>query len=600
MTDPIVQEIKEKVDIVDIIQHYLPLKKSGTNYKAPCPFHPEKTPSFMVNRERQLFRCFGCGETGDVFAFIMKQENIDFPAALELLANKAGVALPEKKSGPSGVKINKSDLFAVNATAANLFHQILTSHPAGRTAKDYLLKRGVTEVSMETFLIGVAPPTSETLQTLFRKKQMAAGDVRLAGSPERFRNRLMFPLRDVIGNVVGFSGRALQAEQVPKYLNTAETPLFRKNSFLYGLYEGKKAVAEAKKIVLVEGQLDLVLAHQIGTQHTVATSGTALTEEHLRLMRRYTDTLLLALDNDAAGQKATLRSIQLALPFGFDVSVIVLPEGTDPGEIIATQPEIWHKALAKPNPAIHWLFRHFFLEEKKHSSEAERATIYDTLFPYIALLKDPVSRSYALQHLTLLLGLNQSQAVEESYATWRNGQEKKDDPKEKPTNTAETTPAPTATEAPLSPLAAKERNIIGIILVNPKLLGYDQLRLTTEDFIHPALQHLYKVILDWYNKSTNKLISTDLIPYLEQQLPAKSVQALQKLIFDTQTHVAEFTPEQFLHEYTMLLQAIRTRGRESRIESFASQIAQAEASGDRKKVIDLMRHMQTTLKQKEG
>ncbi len=593
MQDPVIEDIKERVDIVDLIGSYVPLKKSGTNYKANCPFHGEKTPSFMVNRERQMFRCFGCGEAGDIFAFIMKQESLDFPTALKLLAQKAGVTLPEKHAAPRVQgQPDKPELYQVNNVATQFFHQVLTTHPLGKPMLEYLHSRTVTDESIQKFQIGLAPATSNPLQTAFTQKGITPIADRLAGSPERFRNRLMFPLRDLLGNAVGFSGRGITPEQMPKYLNTSETVLFHKNRFLYGLYEAKKAIAQENKIILVEGQLDLVLSHQAGTPYTVATSGTALTDDHLKIMRRYTDTLYLALDNDSAGKKATLRAIQLALPHEFDVSVIILAEGSDPGETIAKDPTTWLKAIENPKPAIEWLFLHYFPDFTRTLGPTEREQVLNTIFPYIALQTDIITQAQSLQHLSRLLGVTQDSAIQESFKQWQTQQ--KNTPK------PPTTPQPQQDTAPeMDNQATKERTLIGLALLKPELLEYKDLQLSESDFSHSTLSKLYTSIVFWYNKSTDAKTSKNLISHLSSELDARSQKSLEKLLFDTQTNAGDFTPEQFLHEYTTLVQAVRNRLREDRIQSYARLIAQAEAAGDRAQVLKLMQQMQQNLRPAE-
>ncbi len=595
MTDPIVEEIKQKLNITDVIGHYITLRRAGTNFKGLCPFHNEKTPSFMVNPERQIFRCFGCGEAGDVLAFVMKQENIDFPNALRLLAGQAGVTLPEKIT-PTSHGPARSDLHAINAVAAQFFHQVLVSHPAGKEALTYLSKRGVTIESINRFQIGFAPANSQAIQALLTKHKWPQNLIQSAGSPDRFRDRIMFPFRDVIGSIVGFSGRALH-DQMPKYLNTAETSLFRKNKYLYGLYEAKKAIGAEGKIIMVEGQLDLVMAHQAGTCFTVATSGTALTDDHLTVLRRYADTLYFAFDSDTAGKKATDRAIQLALNHGFDVSVIVLPDNSDPGEIITTQPEAWQKALAHPVPAVAWLFSYYFPNIGQKPSSTEREKIYTALFPYVERQTDPVSQSYALQRLALELGLSQDKAIVEAFETWK---QKRSSSSAQPTSNEKVA---TSDEASISitpnEMRERERSLVGLLLINPSLLAYKDLHLNEKDFTIDALASLYTLIMDWYNKDTNKSSNQALIHNVEETLSSAGKQSLQKLLFDAQTNAADFTPEQFLQEYTFLVQSIRRRLKEARIQGFATRIAEAEAANDRQRVVELMKQMQTSLKQKE-
>lgn len=598
MNDTVVEDIKSRLDIVDVIGNYITLRQSGTNFKGLCPFHNEKSPSFMANRERQIFRCFGCGEAGDVFAFIMKQENIDFPNALALLASKAGVELPEKFSKGKKSGAEKSTLYTINELTTKFFAHILTKHPAGKEALDYLHQRGVSDASIEQFQIGYAPANNSALQQLYQKHDFTTLAVRSAGSPERYRDRIMFPFRDVIGQVVGYSGRALH-DQVPKYLNTAETDLFRKNRYVYGLFEAKKMIAEAKRVMLVEGQLDLVLAHQAGTGYAVATSGTALTDDHLLILRRYSDTLFLAFDADTAGQKATERAISLALGHGFEIQVVVLPDGKDPGEIIANDADAWHKAVAAPLSAIEWLFRYYFPDISKRPAASERKKIYDALFPYVDKLADVVTRSYALQRLALSMGVTQEKALVDAFESWKAAPPAPESARR--TSAQVDVVAPKEPEQPpqLDDHARRERSIVGIVLLYPDLLVHKQLHLEEKDFTNAPLQHLYTTILSWYNKNTNQSSLSQIIPSVEATLSAAARQSLQKLIFDTQTELAQLTREQIIGEYTFLVKSVRQKQRDERMQHYADEIRAAEAANDRVRLVQLMQEMQSALKEKE-
>jgi DNA primase len=595
MQDTTVEEIKSKLDIVDVIGHYITLRKAGANFKGNCPFHNEKTPSFMVNRERQFYKCFGCGESGDMFAFIMKQENLDFPNAMRLLAGQAGVIVPERvadESRHAKQGFGRQDLYTVNNTAAKFFHQVLTSHPAGKEALAYLHKRGVTDASIKHFMIGFAPLNTDPVQQLLQKQGIKQNVLRAAGSPERFRNRIMFPFRDVIGNVVGFSGRAMGDVQ-PKYLNTADTEIFHKTRYLYGLYEGKKNIADAKKIMLVEGQLDLVLAHQSGSNYAVATSGTALTDDHMRILRRYGDTLLIAFDGDTAGYKATDRAIQYGLTHSFEMAIVAVPAGTDPGELIVEKPEEWKALLDGPQSVIDWLLLYYFPNGETKKSTSEREKIFEALFPYIAHQPDVISQSHLLQRLGLLLGITQEKVMNEAFEKWqkkaegKSNKEKVTPESQKPTESTPTPPAPADDDT-----KTREKSVIALLLIQPSLLEYNDYLLEEKDFTHPTYNSLYKLIQNWYTENTNKSSPTQLLESVLATLPKAAHPGLQKLLFDTQSRVADLSAEQILQEYMQLIHMVRQQQREFRIQSFASQIAQAEAAGDRAKVMALIQQMQ--------
>ncbi|PIV25083.1 DNA primase, partial [Candidatus Berkelbacteria bacterium CG03_land_8_20_14_0_80_40_36] len=264
--------VKQKIDIVDFIGQYLELKKAGSNHKALCPFHDENTSSFMVSAEKQIFKCFGCGEGGNVFNFLMKYENLGFGEALKILAQRAGVTLTPRsgsRSTPEPID-HKTKLYKINSLASSAFHKILTSHPSAQNARDYLKKRGVTQNSIDKFFLGYAPLRNDWLEKFLRSRAFSNTEISQAGAPNRFINRLMFPLSDMMGNVVGFTGRALDDKIMPKYLNTAETPIFYKSRLLYGYPEARQSIREKKFAIVVEGQMDVIMAHQAGTANTVA------------------------------------------------------------------------------------------------------------------------------------------------------------------------------------------------------------------------------------------------------------------------------------------------------------------------------------------
>ena len=342
--DTILERIRQAVDIVSLVRESVPLKKSGSSLKGLCPFHREKTPSFMVNPERQIFKCFGCGVGGNVFSFVMKIENIDFPEAVRILAERAHIELPEAgSSGPRVQRGEKTLLFQANRWAAEMFHKWLISDAIGREALKYLADRGVTRETITGFQLGYAPEGWSGLLDAGRRKGFAlelmakAGllstSERREGQYDRFRNRLMFPIRDVSGRVIGFGARALDNSE-PKYLNSPETPLFTKGRTLYGLDKARDALKGKRRAIVVEGYMDVIMAHQYGVPWIVGVLGTALTRDHVRLLRRYVDEAVLVLDPDSAGRNSADRSIDAFAAEELSVSVVTLANGLDPDEFL--------------------------------------------------------------------------------------------------------------------------------------------------------------------------------------------------------------------------------------------------------------------------
>src|SRR3989344_5357251 len=334
-----VEQIKEKLDIVEFIRGYISVQPAGKNFKALCPFHKEKTPSFIISPDRQTWHCFGsCSEGGDIFKFLMKYENLEFYEALKILAEKAGIEL--RKIAPAEQK-QFNILYEINEEAKEFFKKNLNLEGAAE-AKKYLLDRGLKKETIEEFELGFASDEWETLSLYLIKKGYSAFDIERAGLAyknerggliDRFRGRIIFPIHNHFGKVIGFSGRILPRLETPeigKYINSPETLIFNKSKILYGFYKSKNFIREIKTAVLVEGQMDFLACWQDGVKNIVAVSGTALTIDHLKVLKRQTDQLIFCFDNDEAGLKAAERSIDLANSQDFNVKILTLKEHKDP------------------------------------------------------------------------------------------------------------------------------------------------------------------------------------------------------------------------------------------------------------------------------
>jgi DNA primase len=427
-----VDEIKDRLDIVEFIGHYVPLKKAGRNYKGLCPFHQENTPSFVVFPETQTWHCFGaCGTGGDIFTFVMRQETMEFREALEFLAERAGVVLREPTPQEATANKIKRLLTELNELAADRFHHWLLESEAGRQGRAYLSSRGLVENTIEAFQLGYAPDDWHTLENFLLGKGYQLRDIVSAGLVtqrddgnhyDRFRGRLMIPIRDIRGQIVGFGGRVLD-ESLPKYLNSPQTALFDKSSILYGIDRARSAIRDNELAVIVEGYMDVLMAHQHGFKNIVASMGTALTEQQLSILKRLTKRIALALDSDTAGDKGTLRGLETAqevldrrwVPVptwkGFidyesrldaELRIITLPSDLDPDEIIRENPDRWRELVESSLPVIDYYFqaltRDLDLEAPKDKTEA-----VDRLLPVIAESSDPIERAHYVQRLARLV-----------------------------------------------------------------------------------------------------------------------------------------------------------------------------------------------------
>ncbi len=429
-----IDEVKQRIDIVDLVSQYVTLKKAGRGFVALCPFHSERTPSFHVDPARQTWHCFGaCGTGGDIFQFLMKKDGIEFRDAVRVLAEQAGVALESRRDPQEDA--HRARLHEVNETAAAYFHSMLLSGEAGATGRAYLEDRGVSSSSIDAFQLGYAPNSWEALTQHLLSRGVDARDAQAAGlavegergTYDRFRHRLMFPIRDVRGRIAGFGGRVLPGEALgagdaqAKYVNTAQSPVFDKGAMLYALDRAKDSV-RADGAVIVEGYMDVIAAHEHGFTNVVSSMGTALTERQVALLKRYTRNLTLALDADAAGSEATLRGIQVVADaveresavqvdwrgiirqqetLAADIHVLTMPEGRDPDDVIRADPDLWRELVARAQPVLDHLFA---AAARRHdlSSPRERSVAAAELAPMIAAVGDSVVQSHYLQRLSRL------------------------------------------------------------------------------------------------------------------------------------------------------------------------------------------------------
>lgn len=410
-----IEQIRAKLNIVDFINEYLPLKKAGRNFRANCPFHSEKTPSFIVSPERQIWHCFGaCGEGGDIFRFLMKWENLEFPEALRILAKRAGIRLREYT--PSDESRLKEKLYEVNHLASEFYHWLLLNHPSGKKALDYVLGRGITKKSIELFKLGWAPNLWEGLtKFLVGKKGYKILDLDQAGLLvkgergyyDRFRGRLMFTLKNHRDETVGFAGRTLDPQvKEAKYINTPETQIYIKGNILYGLDLTREAIKKEDRAIVVEGEFDLIQAYQAGSQNVAAIKGTALTEGQVGLLKRYTENLSLALDADLAGDAAVRRGIEIADRAGLNIRVIRMEKGKDPDECIRQDASSWFKAVKKAVPFYDFLLDSAVVRYPPINAEAKKK-ISQEILPVLAGISHEIVKAHYVKKLARQLEVSE-------------------------------------------------------------------------------------------------------------------------------------------------------------------------------------------------
>ena len=426
----VVDDIRARLDIVDVVSGYVALQKSGRSFKAPCPFHTERTPSFIVNPERQSWHCFGaCSTGGDAFSFVMRHQNLEFGEALRILAQKAGVELSQASKQDSD---KRSKLHAVNRLAASWYQERLKSSE-GAAAMDYLKRRGVNPEMIDTFQLGYSPESWDALKTYLKNMGAPEADAVESGLIYRndesgrtwdfFRDRLMFPIHDRQGNVIGFGGRQLTEPAPdapgynPKYINTAATPIFDKRSSLYGIHRAHSAIRESNTGIIVEGYMDAIAAHQYGYTNVVASMGTALTENQVSQLKSLATNFILALDPDTAGQEATLRSLEASWKVIGDqsasrgrsqgilyqrdpitLSIAALPEGKDPDELIRHDPTEWERLTKNAPPLMSYLIP-AIASRFDTSTGQGKSQVVEAIFPLIAATQNSFDQQRYLQDL---------------------------------------------------------------------------------------------------------------------------------------------------------------------------------------------------------
>lgn len=480
------EQIKERLNIADVISEYVKLKQAGQSMKGLCPFHQEKTPSFIVTPRKGSWHCFGCQKGGDVISFIQEIEGLEFPAALKLLADRAGVQLPDYKPQ---LENRRQRLYDLLATTARLYHEILMNQKAGAQAKKYLIDRGLMEKTMEEFTIGYAPHSWDTLSMWLKKKgyteeeMVAAGMVGMkdkGGTFDRFRGRIMFPVSDTQGRIVAFGGRIVPWHETGnegKYVNSPETALYEKRRTVYNLSRAKRHLKSSTPCIVVEGYMDVVMLVQSGVENVVATSGTAMTDDHVALIGRFTNVLHLAFDGDAAGWKATIAATSAALAGGMRVETIVFADGVDPADLVKDNPDAVKGALAATRPLVDVL-----VERIGAGSPQQREQALAALLPLLRIVRNPIEQGAMVDRVSRLLKIPDRQIVELMQRE-------------------SASPAIVRASAPVqeevledSREAMLERQLLGVLLAHPEMLASDAASLSGDLFLDPMCRQVYNEI----------------------------------------------------------------------------------------------------------
>ncbi len=532
MADQVLQDIKDRLNIADVIAGYIPIKKAGTSFKALCPFHHEKTPSMQISPQKQIWHCFGCGEGGDIFGFVMKYENLEFKDALKILADKAGVKLPQYKPQDKGAVDEKDLLLRINDFAARYYHEVLISSAAGKPALEYLKKRGMTDGTIKQWQIGYAPDNFHALEQALVKKGVGLNDLVKAGVSsknergqmyDRFRGRVTFPIYNYFGEAVGFSARILVDDgKSAKYVNSPETVIYNKSKILFGLNFAKEAIRKLDEAVLVEGQMDCISPHQSGFKNVVATSGTALTQQHLDQLGRLTKNLKFCFDSDTAGKAASRRAGEMALKQGFRIKIIVLKNAKDPDELLRSGPGLWEKAVKE---AVWFLDYYIDLAESSFptGSVEQKHYLSTDVVPFLGYISDPLEQDHYVRKISSKFLISEK-VIREQIKKEKIGIAVKPEESGK-----------TAVATGL----LLEKEVLGGLLFEPGLFGKIKSEINLEDFENGEIRSLVEAIVRAGNVAVpgvkQAVVAKEAVFMVESQLDGLggNTEALERELFKT-------------------------------------------------------------------
>jgi DNA primase len=558
----VTDQIKERIDVVEFISAYVPLRKTGRNFVGFCPFHSNtRTPAFYVFPDTQSYHCFGCKASGTVFDFLMQREGLEFREALEQLARRAGVQLRERTEQDEQQDRLRTRLLEINAAAAAFFHHLLVKSPRGEAARAYVAKRQIDAATTEAFQLGYGAADWGALLTyLTDRKGFEPEEIEAAGLIikhetrgyyDRFRDRLMFPIRSLKGEVIAFGGRALGDAQ-PKYMNSPQTPLFDKSRVLYGLDLARDTIRSSDATVIVEGYVDVLIAHQHGFRNVVAPLGTALTADHVGAVKKLARTVYLALDADAAGIKATLKGVQtlqenldghdvpVPTPQGFirwereleaEIRIIALPDGKDPDEVIQANPDQWRALMGGARPVMDFYLDALTADLDLHSAKG-KAEAVARLAPLVAQIANPIERAHHIQQIARLVNIEE-RIVRESLPT-----------QQRPTKTPR--PLDTPHESP-----SKEDYLLGWLLRYPTALTAVQEKLRRDLAAFPLVSEIIDgTLLELFEKVDNRAIWRAWIAQAEGLDPEQWAQTLDEALYDQVQRVLQLNiPEPQAYRY---------------------------------------------------
>lgn len=581
--EDILQRIRDATDIVDLISEHVQLVKKGRNYSGLCPFHDEKTPSFSVDPDRQFYHCFGCGVGGNVFKFIQEIDRVTFVEAVKFLAERTGIALPER-SGPSREEDAAADeLYRANDLARKYFHHLLLNDDVGASARTYLQTRGLTGETIERFGLGYAPSEWDALLKVAGRRGLSPQILERAGLAlprstgsghyDRFRDRVAFPIANLSDRTIAFGARALQPDQEPKYLNSPETPIYHKGRVLYGLADTRDAIRRQDAALVVEGYMDLISLAQAGIQHVVATSGTALTEDHCRLLARYARQVVLLFDGDAAGSTAAMRACEAFLGTGLDTRVVSLPSEHDPDTFVQAHGSDALLKRAENAQSVLDFYLKQLAQQHDLSSVAGKARAVERLKPLLAKPRDAVRRDLLLREVAERLSVDEQSLRHDLQASMRRPQRPRMESAE---------PAPTAAPDP----PRHELEFIGLLLNFPQLIPQTVREFAPDSLSDARTQTLCRTIFDRH--ANGKAIDLGMI------ISELEDDALARLV--AQCAAQGFDEEQVERQWRDYLLHFQESVLEKRIENELQALDQASRSSNNDEVERILKKINTLKK----
>ncbi len=590
-------DIKSRLDLIELVQSYIRLQKAGVNWRALCPFHSEKTPSFVVSPARQIWHCFGCGKGGTHIDFVMEIEGLEFRDALELLAGRAGIQL--RREDPK-LRSERTRLYQIVEDAARIFESTLHSarDPSVRVSPQlvYLKKRGLADETIKSFRLGYAPDSWDFLTQALQQKGYGISEIEKAGLAvkseqgshyDRFRQRIIFPISDASGRVVGFSGRifdvvqrsdqrtyqresaSMSPQEPAKYINTPQTLIYDKSRILYGFDKAKEEIRKQNAVILVEGQMDVVLSHQAGVKNAVAVSGTALASQQLQTLKRLASTIISSFDRDAAGEMATKRSLDLAAAHDFERKVAILPAAfKDPAEAVAENPELWREAVSKAKPIVQFFLETALAKNDLKSASGKRTTAASVL-PEIKILSSEVEKAHWIQTLGRAIGV-------EEEALWRELK------KSKPASVDAFYPQKSESKAAPDRRSQLESLLLGTLILHPE----ERSRLP-EVMPHLFLSDKHLKILEIIERALTENVREH--NALLSAIPAEFQETCNYLAFQAEVVLERIeSASERAREILVLMHELELAWAREKLRGLSVEIAEAETHGDKRKLAMLL------------